>query len=312
MTDQVTRTLSLRTAVNNCEFGANHGGPGSLGALIDQLHDARTTVGTRRATHEGMIIEGRNVKKRGNKHLIHLVGYTPDDQISVVPEAENAPAADLRLINPPENAEFLDGELMVLVVDDNVAVCRSGLSEKALVSYVYNLAAREGYEGQDSFFELFKRVDIDKAQMIAREGIKSITMKSLANQQSLEYDKRTTVRQRFLGGVRDELTALLGQEPNIPDDVENLKVELLFSFDKRRGTEVDQRQIAAVAQSVLESEDEEGFRIETLQGNKFSANDVVLSKPLKLTAYGKSVHFQDAWGALDTFYDELANAGATG
>jgi hypothetical protein len=83
-----------------------------------------------------------------------------------------------------------------------------------------------------------------------------------------------------------------------------LKVEVLFTFDKRRGTELDQRQLASLAEAVL-ADDEDGFAIETLSGRKVRADEIVLSKVVRLPAFGKSVRHRDAWGALREFYGEL-------
>lgn len=301
----VHRTLTLRTAVSISDFGAANGGPGSLEAVLQRVHRRFNTIRQRRARFEGQIIEGRNVEHGRDISLLHLVAYTPDDQISVVPRAGNRAAADLALIDPPQNAEFLDGELMLLVRENDVAICRSNLGERAFAAYVHHLANESGMDGADAAFQLMKRADIDKIAMIQREGVKRVAMNSVAHAAAVDRAQRETVRETILGNVLDEVAALLGLEGDIPDDAENLKVEVLFTFDKRRGTEIDQRQLAYLAQQMLAEDEDEGFMIETLEGRRFRAQDIILSKPVRLNAYGKSVHYVDAWGELRAFYNEL-------
>jgi len=256
--------------------------------------------------YDGQVVEVRNTRRiRGGPTLIHLVAYTPDDQISVVPRAGDEDAADLALIDPPEGAEFLDGELMLLVRDNDVAICRSGLGERGFLAYVFHLAERSGIPRGDALFQLMKRADINKLEMIQREGIKRLSMNSLAHSASVERARRETVKEKILGNLLDEVKAIIGVDEMIPQDAENLKVEVLLSFDKRRGTDIDQRQIAHLAERVLAEDEDEGFMIETLSGRKIRAEDIVLSKSVQIVAFGKSIHHDDAWGELRQFYGEL-------
>jgi hypothetical protein len=193
---------------------------------------------------------------------------------------------------------------MLLVNHNDVVVCRSGLGENAFGSYVLGLAERHGFDTATVAFRLMRRADVDKLRMIRNDGVKRVSMNAVAHQASIEHVERTSVRQRILGEVWDEIRAVLGLDGRVPEDAENLKVEVLFSFDKRRGTELDQRQIEFLAEQMLADEDE-GFMIETLSGRKTKAQDIVLSKPVRIPSFGKSVQYNKAWGALRAFYTEL-------
>jgi hypothetical protein len=209
------------------------------------------------------------------------------------------------LIDPPEDAEFLDGELALLVAGDDVALCKSNLGEGDFVSFVQQLGA--GYQPVHCAFSLMKRADMDKLELIRRDGIKHVSMNAVAHAASVEHADRDTVRQRIFGPLLEELRAIAGLGDEIPEDAENLKVEVLFTFDKRRGTELDQRQLAALAETVL-ADEAEGFAIETLSGRTVRADEIVLSKPVRLPAFGKSIRYRDAWGALSDFYRDSKQA----
>lgn len=305
------RTLSMRTAVSLTEFGRNNGGPGDLERLMRAFHTQFNTVPQRRMEINGQILEARNVNDADSSRpmLLHLVAYTPDDQVPVVPRVRDVRGAELELVDAPENTEFLDGQLMALVSRNDVLICRDGLGDSSLMSYVAMLVNRAGFNGPAMAFQLMKRPDIDKVEMIRREGIKSISMNTIANKASADHIERRHVRERLAGGLLDELKAILGLDDEVPEDAENLKVEIMFSFDKRDGTVLDQRQLAQLAERVLEEEDE-GFSIETLHGRKVRAKDIVLSKPVKLPTFGKSVHHADAWEALGEFYEEISAVGS--
>ncbi|MEQ8966767.1 MAG: hypothetical protein RID91_13140 [Azospirillaceae bacterium] len=302
------RTLTFRTAVSASDFGADNGGPGSLALLLDQIHEHRTTVRERSTRFEGQVVELRNMQiDNDGVHLYHLVAYTPDDRISIVPNTPARQIATLRLLDPPENAEFLDGDMMVLVKDNDVILCRNGLSEKALTSYVYNLGRELNFESQDVSFILYKRADVDQLQMVRRNGINSIRFDGVASQVAAERAERQSARRRFISPIYRELQAIFGAETENDgeDDDENLKVEVLLSFSKRSGTILDQRQLRELAEQIINDEEEEGFVIELNGGQKIRPNDILLSKSVRIPPYGKSVSLNQAWAELRQFYEEL-------
>jgi hypothetical protein len=303
----IHRTLTMRSALSLTNFGILHGGHGSLEELLRWLHKKYDTVPQRRARSGSMIVEARNVDD-GNKRLpvmLHLVGYTPDDQISIVPNAPDKAEAALALLKAPKDAEFLDGNAMILVRDNDVLICRSGLGESALYDYVYELSQRAKLKAANTSFRLMKRVDVDKLELIREEGVAHISMNAIAHETTLEHIKRKSVRKRLAARAWEEVQAILGMEQEVPKDAENVKVEVILSFDKQEGTAIDQKQLTSLAERVLQDGDDEGFSIRTLKGRTLRAEDIVLSKPVAMPAFGKTVKHTDAWNELKAFYAEL-------
>lgn len=303
--DRVNRTLTLRSAMSNTDFGHGSGGPGTLERLVKQLHGHLTTIAQRRAKFQDFVIECRHTEESARGLFLHIAAYTPDDLIAVVPSAGRSRAADLQLVEPPPNTEFHDGDLMAFIKGDDVVLCRSGLSEAALSAYVYDLANARNIPPAISSFALFKRADVDKLAMVRRDGIKSVRLSGVAHSASVTRAERESVKQAIFGNLMEELKALAGITDAVPEDAENLKVEVLFSFDKRNGTALDQQELEKLAEHMLES-DEEGFTIKTLSGRTIRSDDVVISKVVSLKAFGKTVDYSEAWEALITFYREIS------
>jgi len=299
----------MRSAESANSFGLDNGGPGSLGKLISAIHHEFKTVGERRAIHESKVLECRHHISDRGFHLLHLVAFTPEDTISIVPNAQqDALDADLRLVSPPDESHFLDGELFLLVAENNVLVCRSGLSEKALVSYIIHLAHKAGYENEHTIFELMKRADIDQLELINREGVRQVTMRSVAYKTSIDYITEQSRGLKVIGGIWNEMQTVFGLEHETDPRDADLKVEAIVKFDKRRGSEVSQRQIEVMAKSLINDDNDIDFTIETLSGKKIRAADMVLSKSVRLDQFGKSVHHLTAWGALQSYYRELSRS----
>ena len=93
-------------------------------------------------------------------------------------------------------------------------------------------------------------------------------------------------------------------EPKEAQDIENLKVGVSFDFHKTKGTAIDQQSLTRLAQRILD-EDEHGFVIETLNGNRFKADDVLLTRRVAFEPFGKSIYFRRAWDQLVIFYSSL-------
>ncbi len=297
---RVHRTLSLRSAFNADNFGAGSGGPGNLEKLMRAIHPTASLVPDRRVMVDGMMVEARHVQTTKNYHLVHLSACTPDDEISIVPNAGPVPEADLGRAEAPENSEFLDGEMMALFRSNDVILCKCGMPERVFVEYIRALAEVKGIPRSVTTFVMGKRIDVDKLAMIASEGVKSVSMGAVAHSASVDHAERSTVRHQLVGSVIDELRAILGIGEEIPQEAENLKVVVTLSFDKRSGTALAQEQIQKLAETVVNDEDE-GFVIETLSNRKIRANDVLLSKPIQVEPFAKSVSYNDVWGELIAF-----------
>ncbi|QDC00350.1 hypothetical protein [Mesorhizobium sp. 8] len=304
MPDFVIRTLGLREAYNINNFGAESNGPGTLEAILRNAHKDESTVADRTILSGDLVVQARNFRNEASYQLLHLVAYVPDDKMQVVPLAADA---GLQLADPPENTEYLDGEMMLLVQGNDVLMCKCGLSESVFLNYVEQIGMNSGFSHEVSRCTLGKRVNIDKMALIAKEGVHRLTMNAVAHSVSVDEAERSTIRRRFTGSVLDELRDILGLEAEVPEEAENIKVEVSLSFDKRHGAELEKRQLQTIAESVLD-EGDEGFSIETMTGRKVRSNDILLSKTVTMSSFGKSVRHEDAWGFLIEFNAELRAA----
>lgn len=284
------------------DFTGMDGHNRNLQYILDNLHQRYTTVGERQVEIDGQVLQVRNLETRDGSSMIHLVAYTPDDEIAVVPDADDVETADLILAEAPDETEFLDGEIMFLINGNDVGICRCGIGEGKLYLYVEELARRAGYDTANLAFRLYPRADVDKMAQVMREGVHRLSMNAIANEISI--NEADTAVESLLSSTLRELGALIGFEPQEAQDIENLKVGVSFDFNKINGTAIDQQSLTTLAQRILD-EDEHGFVIETLEGNRFKADDVLLMRRVNFEAFGKSIYFRRAWDQLVIFYGTL-------
>jgi len=298
----VARTLSFRTAVSLSDFSGMDGNVRTLQNILDNLHQRYTTVAERQVNIGGQVLQVRNLESRGGSSLIHLVAFTPDDSIAVVPDAAiGALAADLILTDAPDQTEFLDGEIMFLVNGNNVGLCRCGIGESKLYLYLEEMARRAGYDTINLAFKLYARADVNKMAQVLAEGVHKLSMNAIANEVAIDAE---TAVDSLLSTILRDAKALIGFEPRAAEDIENLKVGVSFAFNKINGTAIDQESLTRLAQRILD-EDESGFVIETLAGNRFKADDVLLTRKVNFEPFGKSIYYRTAWDQLALFYNGL-------
>ncbi|MEC5291994.1 hypothetical protein VSX64_14640 [Aurantimonas sp. C2-6-R+9] len=295
----IKKTLSLKRATSLREFGEAQ----TLEEVLRRLGNAIPDRAQRRVAAGDKVLECRQFQGDPNFVAAHFVAFIPDDQVALVPHAN----PDLSLLSPPAGNDFLDGELMFLVAGNDVVVCRCGLHENAISTFVDGLADNAQMEADDVQFILSNRVDVDALDLVRREGVQEVRFRGVASQvaiNEIEAHRERSLREQLVGKVIETVNALLARDPAVAAEAEDLKVEVFLKFDRRSGTEIGQSQLVEVAEDVI-SDDDEGFEITTLSGRKIRANDVLLNKPIRLEPFGKSVSYLHVRAEMIEYIREL-------
>ena len=300
--EYVTKFLQTKLAVSERAFRLNEPPRLSIYDAVKTINAVLKTPSERRALAGSRVIECRGYRDEGDVLGLYLVGYVPNDSIGIVPHKVD----DLALMPPPEDADFLDGELMALIAKDAIIVIRLGMYESAINNYLEGLAEKAGLNVDDARFVFKNRTDIDKLKVIENDGVASIRFNGVANAAAVNHaarDKDDGVIQSFVSNVWTEIQALTYGDMAPRRASENLKVEVFLKYDRRSGTRIDQEEIKDVAERVFETN--EGFEVVTLSGRKIHPEDVLLNKRVSLQKYGKSVAFNDVLSEMIEYYNEL-------
>jgi hypothetical protein len=302
MAREVTKKiLQTKLAISDRAIRTNQASRLSLKEAIVAINERFKVPAERRAWSGEKVVECRYYRNRDGVIGIHLVGYVPDDKIGIVPHNDEA----LGLLDAPEGVDFLDGELMALIGEEAVIVCRLGLYESALNAYISFLGPKAGLNKDDSRFVFKNRADVDKLRLIKEDGVASIRFDGVASQAAVKHiddgaDKSSI--EKFLGHVWEDIQALT--HGGVTErDTENLKLEVFLKFDKRSGTRIDQDEIQDVAKHIADADD--GFTITTLSGRTIRPDDVLLNKAVNLPKYGKSVAFDEVFAEMLKYHEEL-------
>lgn len=304
------KTLSYRLA----EFAAPV--DRTLEQYIDQAHSIFTNVSQRRVQFQTKpTLECRQHRQATNIGiLLHIAAYTPGVEASVVPRVRETDIGVIQTAPPPENCEFMDGDLMVLISGNNVLLCATSLHEMSATRYLSGIIQQAGLGEEAAAFGLTRKANVDKVRLIQRQGVASINLNvSLYDATMMHLERtieRTTVREKLTDAISREVYALIRRDQN-PEEIaaaENVTAHLTLTYDRRNKLEVGRREVESLAGKLLEDEDV-GYSIKTKHGERISENDISLRKSVSLPIHGQSVYCADAWRELQIYFNELRRDG---
>lgn len=303
------KTLSYRRAVY---FGTEPGMK-TLEQYLKIAHSKFKTIKQRTIKLHGYpVIECRNYKSDdGVGIFMHLASYNPGEEASIVRRAENDSSSDVETILPPNDAEFMDGDMMVFVSKNNVILCATNVHEKTAERYMSKFVEKAEIDKVCSEFTLEKIGNINKLKIIEQHGVKSVSLNASIFDASLEYTKRKTVSSKINGSVMDELKALVLKDwgKDEVDRAENLNARIVLSYDTRKKKAALGRETLESMATKIVDENDDGFTIETRTGVKIRHDEIAVRKTVSLPRHGKSVWRDDAWKALKQYYNELKSSG---
>lgn len=243
--------------------------------------------------------------------LLHIAAYTPGEHASVVPRVRGVTAGDIGTAPPPDNCEFMDGDIMALVAGDHVLLCATNLHEKRAERYMSGIIEAAGLERPATNFCLGRKANVDKVKLIQAQGVKAVNLDVSLFDATLEHAERTTIKKRVSGVLMDEIKAFVFKDKTVAEieKAENLSARITLTYDSRKKGAIAGRDgIAKLANQML-ADDDEGFSITTKGGETISGSDISLRKTVSLPKHGKSVYCSDAWKALETYFYELKAGG---
>lgn len=307
MTTEKKKTLSYRKAEFFVPVAKN------LEQYLAEAHTKLPHVAQRRVVMPGHpVLECRRHQTQDSLGvLLHIAAYTPGEHVSIVPTARGTEVSDIATTPPPDNCEFMDGDIMALVSGNHVLLCSSNLHEKKAERYMVEIIDSAKIEANASKFGLCKKADVDKVRLIQSQGVRSINLNATLFDATLDQIERTTVRKKIGGKLMDEIKALVFEDQGAEqlEQAENLSAQVILKYDSRKkGSTLGRQSIEALASQMIEDGDE-GFTIETLGGETIKGSDITLRKTVSLAKHGKSVFCSDAWRALEQYYHELRDGG---
>jgi hypothetical protein len=242
---------------------------------------------------------------------LHLTTETPGEPASVVPKpAKTTEELDLKVEDPPEDAEFLDGDAFLYIHGNHLCMCATGVRDGAIGHALRALIEKADLPKQWARFELAKAADISKLKMLHSQGVKEVEIRGTLYKVTADYEKRKATMVGGLGAIGKHVKHLIGRPHDVTPD--GLRVFLTIKTDRRFSKDLDvgEKRIEELAKDVIRNfkEDDE-YVIVTKAGQRISPKEIFVRTDVLIEKDGKTVSRDKAWKALHSFFASMENAG---
>lgn len=302
-----TRTLFYRRAIWDVDEQEN------LQYYLDKAHQEIED----KTNRDFMKDEGRiqcisEIQSNGYSYY-HITYYEQGSKASTIPKVEN-PSDTVDECEAPEGREFMEGEIFVVLKGNDMTMCASGTRESTAIEYFYRILKKSGQEDLNTKFGVQSVADVNKANILAREGVKSIDLNCAlykVDAEETESHQEETLTKKFRGAAYNLLKPFLEKNRTWQDlqEEEKINVKLIISSDKRYKNDLilqGEERLKTIAEQI---EDDENIKIKTNKGNVLTQEEIKISKTAKFDPYGNGIRKIEAWEKLEEYHETLKEAG---
>ena len=290
-------------------------------ALKDRLDEMGSMDNSRRRSEEGMSARVIHWVSGGDGRVsLHVGSWLTGEAASTIPQRSSSSASRSLVSHPPPSgSEYLQGDAMVLVVDDHCLLMPSGFRMSLLVRYLRSLLATTGPDEQEfpnrHAPELVPIARQSAVRQLQREGAKRLHLNlgqylETVREGAEQAGGSGNLFQRFGDAVGGMLESAELSRRRMAE-AENLQVGLSISLDQRfsRGQVIKPTDLSEMAVKLVDEGEEGDVIIETRSGARLTRGQLKVAKPVYLKPLNQSVDYKDAWNAMARYFRELKRLG---
>ena len=252
------------------------------------------------------------------KLKLHIAKWTERENASTVPIRSRGVNSNLGKQPPGNDWDYLDGDGVVLVSEDHYLVTGIALRPSSVINYIRRLfkhAAENNGHATIVGFDLVSVADPDIVARVQKEGVKRLEldigqyMEKLNSQ--VEQMESKTILQNLSNNALMSLMSLITKpgDRELIEKAENLSAKIIISIDGRKPGRFKVGDLAKVASAVSQEDDESSMTLVTGKNTRIKQGQLVLKKKVNITAENKSVNYNELWGEMEQYLDELSSSG---
>lgn len=302
-------------------------GKKTLESLLIEAHEENETVGKRTfKSSSGGELRGANFDiKKDCGIFLHIASYVPDQPTSTITKNPKLKKSKIDAELAPDGKDYLGGDIFVLVKNNHVILCPSGVRENIAESYITNILKKHFKKSISENLSFETVAKVSKVKMIQEEGVKEIILGASLYDASLQ---ELNEKKPNIGDLRkyvaDQIEKIFAQDPELKEikEKENLNIQISIKFDGKEARkhtkeigfgDSGKARLSSASKNLVKSAEEdgenEGFVIITGANNKISAEDILVSDTFRVKTLGKSIGHRDAWSKLENYAKQLEQSG---
>lgn len=279
--------------------------------LLRNANTKLATVANRWVSLDEQTIRLAKVEnERGGGLRLHLTTETEGEAASYIPKAApHSTEFSLGTQPPPANAEWLDGDAFLYVVDNHVCICTTAMSDSAVKTFIREYFKKARLPSDADKFDLLKKADITKIRLLRTQGVKEVEIRASMFRASASYQARKSHIMSALGVAAKHIKAVLNKPHDVNPDA--LQVILTLRTDEReKGLVIGEKEIENIAADIVRNaEADDKYVIITQTGQRITPDELFVRAAVEIERDGKTVQRDDAWDELVKFYENLQTEG---
>lgn len=239
-----------------------------------------------------------------------MTAETEGEAASYIPKAlPTKTEFALKTQAPPANAEWLDGDAFIYVIDNHVCICTTAVSDSAVKTFIYEYFKKAKLPAGADKFELLKKADISKIKLLRTQGVKEVEIRASMFKATASFQNRKAHAISALGVVGKHIKAILGRPHDVNPDA--LQVILTLKTDEReKGLVLGEKEIENIAADIVRNaQADDNYVIITKTGQRITPDEMFVKTTVPIERDGKTVQREDAWVALVNFFTDLQGDG---
>ena len=287
---------------------------GALGTL-PEMQDTQVAV-----PHLGVVaIPHRDVE--GEYVSLAVGAGAPDEAMSTlginVADADDDDTAQ----PPPRNRAYKTADAFCYVEEDEFLVCvDGGMRVPAVENYLHSLLAKANIPPESQAFELRPVSDIDKEDVLDREGVKELKLCGTMSEAGVELHEAHHEPQPTLAGAwrqfKGQMAAVFAREGANEDELNALAAHFaelqvtttLYAKGGSRAEPIVLESMESIGRELLDdAPDDVEIILVTSRGSMIKTSELVLGKYVNLNRQENKndLHYLDVWAALRDYRVQL-------
>ena len=238
---------------------------------------------------------------------LHVAVWADRQSVSVVVRSPDREGLGEALPGP--DWDYLRGDGMLLCSGCHCLVLPSDLAPAAMEDYVRSLLDRAGLL-EENPFELQPVADRNVSEIIRREGVKSVDLNLGQFAVTADVDERRA-RSGFDKLQSDILEFLVPRRADRRAFAErgNVSTRLLVTVDTRKKMGLTAQEFVPIARRIKDESPDDSVDLVTGTGRRIRRGALVTKTQVWLPEVGTTVDHEEAWRAMDRYFDDLAALG---
>ncbi len=285
-------------------FGAQE----NLLTLITQTLAGRPHVNDTEFHTGGETCEVRHRDISAHEAKLHVSMHVPGAHKAVSPRIAGLPSGDLSVAAAPQNTEFTEREIAVVVRADRIGYVIGGRARSATVRNVLAGLIRLGHgEGIGNRLNLSARADQAAIQALLAEGVDRFDLGLTlphANAANV-VDVQPLTLGRSIGRAVSQSISTRLQADHVDahiDELANMNVSLTINA-RRKAPEAEIETLTTIATEAVEADEE--FTIRTLNKAKISREQLILTASYNQPGEAAVLSYSLAWQEISNFLNNV-------